>query len=153
MQSGPPTGRFTPAQHFDPATYASDSVETWWLDLDETVIGLVRLFDLCDYTAMFDIRLRQANRGRGVGTSTVRWLTEHIFSNRECTRIGATTRADNIAVRRTLLRCGYVKEAHHRASWPAQDGSKIHDAVGYAIFEEDCAMAPSRRSSGTTTSL
>ncbi len=137
FHAGPVVTRAEAVEHFDRATYASDSVETWWLDLDETVIGLVRLFDLCDDTAMFDVRLRQANRGCGVGTSTVRWLTEHIFSHRECTRIEATTRADNIAMRRTLLRCGYVKEAHYRASWPAQDGSKIYDAVGYAILEED----------------
>ncbi|AZI57187.1 hypothetical protein EH165_02460 [Nakamurella antarctica] len=40
-------------------------------------------------------------------------------------------------MRRTLLRCRCVKEAHYRASWPAQDGSKIYDAVGYAILKED----------------
>jgi len=133
FHAGPAVTLAKAAEHFDPAAYASDAVETWWLDLDEKVIGLVRLFDLCDDTAMFDIRLRQAHRGRGVGTSTVRWLTEHVFT----TRIEATTRQDNIAMRHALLRCGYVKEAHYRAAWPAQDGNKIYDAVGYAILDKD----------------
>lgn len=83
---------------FDPTAYASDVVETWWLDDKETTVGLVRLFDLCDDTAMFDLRIHQAHRGRGIGTSTVRWLTDHVFTSRSCTRIEATTRQDNIAM-------------------------------------------------------
>lgn len=61
---------------------------------------------------MFDIRISQAHRCTGVGTGTVRWLTEYVFTSRSCTRIEATTRQDNMAMRRVLLRCGYAKEAH-----------------------------------------
>jgi RimJ/RimL family protein N-acetyltransferase len=137
FHAGPAVTLADAAEHFDPAAYASDAVESWWLDVGEQVIGLVRLFDLCDDTAMFDIRISQAHRRTGVGTSTVRWLTEHIFTTRSCKRIEATTRQDNIAMRRVLLRCGYAKEAHYRAAWPAREGNEIYDAVGYAILDND----------------
>jgi len=38
---------------------------------------------------------------------------------------------DGHAMRATLLRCGYAKEAHYRDGWPGADGT-VHDAVGYA---------------------
>jgi hypothetical protein len=39
-------------------------------------------------------------------------------------------------VRRTFIRCGYVKEAHYRRSWAGRDGT-LHDAIGYAILRSD----------------
>ena len=137
FHAGAPLTLAEAAARFDPTAYASDGRETWWLDEEDTTVGLLRLFDLCDDTSMFDIRISQARRSRGMGTSTVRWLTDHVFTSRSCTRIEATTRQDNIAMRRVLLRCGYAKEAHYRAAWPAQEGNQTYDSVGYAILDTD----------------
>lgn len=41
-------------------------------------------------------------------------------------------------VRKTLYNAGFVKEAVHRRSWPAEDG-ELHDSIGYAILREDWA--------------
>lgn len=137
FHAGPTATLAEAVERFDSAGYASDAVETWRLDDEGKAVGLVRLFDLCDDTAMFDIRISEVHRRRGVGTSAVRWLTGHVFTSRACTRIEATTRRDNVAMRRVLLRCGYAKEAHYRSAWPAGDGDDLHDAVGYAILDKD----------------
>lgn len=99
--------------------------------------GIVTLRDLGDPTPLFDLRLRSAYRGRGLGSAAVRWLTEYLFTEfQEIRRIEAHTRRDNIAMQHVLERCGYVREAHHRQAWPGSDGS-VHDSFGYAILRQD----------------
>lgn len=69
------------------------------VDRDKSLVGLVRLLGP---------RLRQAQHGRGTGAETVRWLTARIFTAYDCNRIEATTRPDNLAIRRAHLSYGYV---------------------------------------------
>jgi RimJ/RimL family protein N-acetyltransferase len=115
---------------------------SFWIMLEAERVGLIRLFDLEDIgdgEPLFDLRIRTAFRRRGLGTQAVQWLTDHLFSNHEILeRISGTTRVDNLAMRGTFRRCGYVKEAHHRRSWPSADG-QIFDTVGYGILREDWA--------------
>lgn len=99
--------------------------------------GLVTLKDLQDRTPLFDLRLRAAHRGRGLGTAAVRWLTRYLFTELpEILRIEGHTRQDNIAMQRTFERCGYVRESHHRQAWPSSRGF-VYDAYGYAILRQD----------------
>lgn len=98
-------------------------------------VGLLRLFDLADGTPMFDLRVRSAARGRGVGTAAVRWLTGHVFGNYPADRIEGTTRQDNHAMRRIFEKSGWAKESHYRAAWPGAD--RVHDSVGYAVLRRD----------------
>ena len=103
----------------------------------ETKVGLIRLLDLGDDTPLFDLRIRAASRGKGLGTSALRWLTGYLFNEfPSIRRIEGTTRQDNLAMRRTFRKCGYVKEAHYRQAWPSRDGT-VYDAVGYAILRSD----------------
>ncbi|MFI7613862.1 GNAT family N-acetyltransferase [Nonomuraea terrae] len=112
---------------------------TFWVLADGERAGLVRLYDLGDDTPMFDLRVRRAWRGRGLGTAALSWLTGHLFTELPgVTRIEGTTRADNRAMRAAFRKNGYAKEAHYRESWPAPDGT-CHDAVGYAILRRDWA--------------
>ncbi|MFI2434781.1 GNAT family N-acetyltransferase [Streptomyces sp. NPDC018693] len=118
-----------------------DGTRTFWIDAGvgagADVVGMVRLMDLEDDTPLFDLRVRAGARGRGVGAEALTWLTAHLFDAfPHIRRIEGTTRQDNVAMRRTFRRCGYVKEAHYRDAWPAQDGA-VHDAVGYAILRRD----------------
>ena len=94
---------------------------------------------------MFDLRIRARYRRRGLGVQAVRWLTGYLFAEfPDIRRIEANTRKDNIAMRRTLLSCGYVKEAHYRDAWPSFENATVYDGVGYAMLRRDW-------DSGTTT--
>lgn len=124
--------------------YDGETVQTYWIVEAGRRLGLIRMHDLDDATPMFDLRIVESERGRGVGTRAVTWLTHHLFVGLpHVSRVEAVTRHDNLAMRRVLGRCGYVKEAHYRDAWPGE-ADHPYDAVGYAILRRDWA-------SGTTT--
>ncbi len=100
-------------------------------------VGLVVLDDLEDPGVLFDLRLAEAARGRGLGVLVVRALTDHVFgSYPHVTRVEAQTRDDNRAMRRVLVRAGFVKEAHYRDGWPVV-GGEPRASVGYAVLRRD----------------
>ncbi|MEU7479760.1 GNAT family protein [Lentzea sp. NPDC042327] len=111
--------------------------ETYWIEVAGERAGIVRLFDLGDETPMFDLRVGARHRGRGLGRAAVRWLTDKLFTElAHVQRIEATTRQDNLAMRRVFAQCGYVKEAHYRRAWPDGEGRRF-DSVGYAVLRHD----------------
>ena len=125
---------------WDAGDYRAPGCEGFFIEDDRgAVVGLIRLFDLEDDNVLFDIRLTERVRGRGFGTTSVRWIVDHLFARADIVRIDANTRHDNVAMRATLRRCGFVKEGHHRAA--RADG---HDSVSYALLRRDWE-------SGTTT--
>ena len=128
---GPPSPEAVLARATEPGS------ETWWIVPDGARAGMVRLFDLDDGAPMFDLRLRAAYRGRGLGTATVRWLTGHLYTTLPgINRIEVTTREDNAAMRRVLERCGYVQEARYRQAWPVPGGPPL-DSLGFAILRSE----------------
>lgn len=109
----------------------------WAMDEQEQVVGLVRVFDLGDPTPMFDLRIAERYRGRGIGPQALRKLVEFVFTTYEDKlRLEGHTRVDNLAMRKVFHKVGFVKEAVHRQSWPSEDGA-IYDSIGYAILRED----------------
>ncbi|WP_218974226.1 GNAT family N-acetyltransferase [Streptomyces sp. NP160] len=125
-------------------SWAGPHTQTHWLRADGERVGLVRVDDLDDGTPLFDLRIDEAHRGRGLGTAAVRWLSQHLFDrDPELQRIEANTRIDNEVMRAVLQRCGFVKESHHRSAWPDQ-GGRLFDGTGYGLLRADWA-------SGTTT--
>lgn len=133
------------AAAIDDGAYESDETQSFWLEHAELGrVGLVRLEDLEDPTPMLDLRLAEEIRGRGVGAAALDAATRHVFEHfAEVTRFEGQTREDNLAMRRTFLRCGWVKEAHYRESWPVEGGAPLA-SVAYAILRRDWE-------SGTTT--
>lgn len=122
------------AGHFD-----GPGIRTFWLVENARRVGLVRLDGVGAGTPQFDLRIAATDRGRGLGTLAVRWLTGYVFADQPgLQRIEAVTRKDDVVMRAVLRRCGYAKEAHRRKAWPAPDGS-LHDAVGYAVLRLDWA--------------
>ena len=117
--------------------YRDDENDTLWVDHDvQGRIGIVRCEDLPD-SPMLDLRLRESARGHGLGVGVLREATRHVFTAYpDVTRIEATTRQDNIAMRKSFERCGWVKECHYRQAWPAADG-RLLDSVGYAVLRDD----------------
>jgi RimJ/RimL family protein N-acetyltransferase len=118
--------------------YDNNRTRAFWIGTDTgTEAGLIRLFDMGDDTPLFELRIRAAYRGMGLGSVALRWLTGYLFTEfPQVRRIEGTTRQDNRAMRRTFTRCGYVKEAHWRQAWAGRDGTR-YDAIGYAILRGD----------------
>lgn len=112
--------------------------DTFWLLADGTIrVGIVRLEDLKDPTPLFDLRLDEAHRGRGLGVEALNATTEHVFRTMtHVARFEGQTRADNIAMRKVFLRCGWVKEAHYRDAWPVDGGQPVA-SVAYAMLRRD----------------
>lgn len=120
--------------------WASSGTETYWVEADGVRIGTLTLDDLGDPTVMVDLRLAEAHRGRGLGALALRAVADEVFAAYpETRRIEGQTRDDNLAMRATFSRAGWVKEACFREGW--EPG---HDAIGYAMLRNDWE-------SGTTT--
>lgn len=111
--------------------------ETFWIEEDNKKLGLVIIHDLSDTIPSFDIRLDYHARGKGIGTKAVTWITDYIFQLPDKKiRIEAYTRSDNFAMRKTLSKCGYVKEGYLRNSWENHDGT-VTDSLCYASIRSD----------------
>lgn len=130
-------------EQFNSGYFNGEGKRTFWISDESSVkIGVVRLFDLGsgtddDETPLFDIKIKEEWRGKGVGYKAIKWLTDLVFSNYpNKLRFEATTRADNIAMRKVFEECGFVKEAHYRLAWPDKDGNR-YDCTGYAILRND----------------
>lgn len=124
----------------DAMPFVDDATSSWWIVEGDEPCGLVRLLDLDDIpdgSPVFDVRVVETARGRGVGAFAVRWLTEHLFTTYpDLHRIEATTRDDNVAMQRVLERCGYTCEGRLRESWPAADGRRF-DTLVYGMLRSD----------------
>jgi len=122
--------------------YNGEEIKTFFVQSDGQVVGFIRLFDLGtnfqdDDTPLFDLRLNEAFRGSGIGTEVVKQAVSYVFSNYpNKNRIEATTRADNQAKQRVLLKCGFVKEAQYRESWPTQNG-ELFDTLGFGMLRRE----------------
>jgi RimJ/RimL family protein N-acetyltransferase len=122
--------------------YTDGTREVHWIELAGEPIGIIQLLDLDDVEdgdgfPLFDLRLAAVYQGRGLGTIAVQWLVAHLFARYpRLNRIEGTTRADNLAMRRTFARCHFALEGRHREAWPAPDGT-MHDAVHYALLRRD----------------
>lgn len=114
----------------------------WWILTDRGErAGIARLDDVGaevdpDETPLFDLRLGERHRGRGIGRLALRALTDRVFTHFPVRRFEGCTREDNLAMRRVFDACGWVKEAHHREAWPVT-GSEPMDAVIYAVLRRD----------------
>lgn len=131
-------------KQFDSGYFNGEGTRTFWIcnELDNCEIGVIRLFDLGsgfddDETPLFDIKIKEEFRGKGIGKQALNWLTDFVFTNYpNKLRFEATTRIDNIVMRKVFERCGFVKEAHYRQAWPDKDGNR-YDCTGYAILRSD----------------
>lgn len=127
---------------FEKGYFSKNDVKTFIIQTENKAIGFVRIFDLdedrnSDDIPLFDIRINQKQRNKGAGKYAVRAIVSYIFKNYpNKNRIEATTRIDNTAMRKVLLHCGFVKEAHYRASWKSDSGA-LFDTIGYGILRKD----------------
>ena len=117
--------------------FESDDVRTFWVFGGNQRLGLVILEDLGGECGLFDLRLVEERRGAGNGVPVLQALTGKVFTDYpRMRRLAGKTREDNIAMRKTLLRSGFVKEAHIREDWPLDDGRRIA-SVTYGRLRSD----------------
>ena len=121
-------------------TIVDEETASFWVRDADLPIGLIRVFDLSDLAVgspLFDLRLADTYRGRGIGPVAVRWLTSHLFAEHpELMRIEATTRHDNTAMQQVLDRCGYREEGRLVEAWVNADGGRF-DTLIYAILRRE----------------
>lgn len=124
-------------QSVDDGRYWNEESQGFWIDGDGQSLGMVVLEDLEDDTPMFDLRMATSYRGQGLGINVLKELCAKVFTDYpEALRFEGQTREDNIAMRKTFLKAGFLKEAHYRMGWPADDGKKLA-SVAYAILRQD----------------
>lgn len=122
--------------------FNSSGKRTFILQYENEDVGVIRLFDLGENkddneTPLFDIKIKSEYRGRGLGKASVKKLVDLVFNEYpNKNRFEATTRADNIAMRRVFENCGFVKEAHYRQAWPDAEGNR-YDCAGYSVLRQD----------------
>ena len=124
---------------------AGDDIVSFWIRAGDERIGLIRAFDLDDRddgSPLFDLRIADGHRGRGVGRAAVTWLTNHLFGTYvELHRIEATTRHDNLAMQRVFDRCRYRLEGRMLEAWKNADGTRS-DTLTYAILRREWRALP-----------
>lgn len=122
----------------DAGMWGDAEKETLWIEDDERRrIGLVRLDDVTDATAMVDLRLAAPWRGRGRGAQALALATDRVFTaHPDVIRFEGQTREDNTAMRRTFDRCGWVLEAYYRDGWPVEGGDPVA-SVAYSVLRRD----------------
>ncbi len=135
-------------KQYDEGYFTGEGHKTFLILIEEISIankliaGVIRLFDLGsgpedDETPLFDIKIKEEYRGKGIGKQALSWLSDYVFTNYpNKLRFEATTRVDNIPMRKVFEMCGFVKEAHYRQAWPDADGNR-YDCTGYAILRKD----------------
>ncbi|NLG23510.1 MAG: GNAT family N-acetyltransferase [Actinomycetales bacterium] len=118
--------------------FRDEDNDSFWVEHDELGrVGFFRLEDLTDGAPLFDLRLDAPFRGRGLGREILRAAADHVFTTMpEVIRFEGQTREDNIAMRKTFLRCGWIKEAHYRQGWPVEGGDPVA-SVAYGLLRQD----------------
>ena len=125
------------ADWIDDGRFGDEDHASYWIHTDDGRIGVVVLEDLTDNAPLFDLRLATEFRGHGLGVEVLKALTTHVFTTMPAvTRFEGQTREDNIAMRKTFLRAGFVKEAHYREAWPVGNGTSLA-SVAYSILRRD----------------
>jgi len=119
-------------------SYDDEDHKSLWVDVaGRGRVGLIVLSDLSDNGPLLDIRLAEEHRGAGLGVEVLTALLPVLFTGwPHVVRFEGQTREDNIAMRKTFLRAGFVKEAHYRDGWPVIDGEPMA-SIAYAVLRRD----------------
>jgi RimJ/RimL family protein N-acetyltransferase len=117
-----------------------NEVRAFWIKEDGNAVGVVRALDLEDAndgSVSFDVRISTTRRGHGVGQRSIALLVELLFAEYPSLhRIEATTRIDNLAMRRVLEINRFVLEGRLRETWPSDSGIR-YDSALYGLLRRD----------------
>ncbi len=129
--------------------YDGEDNRTFWIyrEGDVEAVAIICLHEMTDLTPVFDLRIREDCRKRGLGRIILSWLLRYLFTVTDKHRIEAHTRRDNIPMQRLLESGGWVKEAHYRKAWPDESGG-FHDALTFAMLKDDWERLESTETAG-----
>ena len=117
-----------------------DEVRAFWIREGAAAVGMLRVLDLEDAqegSVLFDLRIAEECRGRGIGRAAVSWLISLLFTEYPSLhRIEAATRFDNQAMRRVLEHNKFVLEGRLRETWRSDSGAR-HDTALYGRLRAD----------------
>lgn len=118
--------------------FRDDDNDSYWIDhAEQGRIGFLRFEDLTDQAPLFDLRLADGARGKGLAAAILALGAEHVFSTMpEVRRFEGQTREDNVAMRRAFRRAGWVQEAYYREGWPVEGGAPVA-SVAYSVLRRD----------------
>ncbi len=133
----PRPDRETVERWIEAGRYSGADYRALWIEADEGRVGLVVLEDLVSNAPLFDLRLATEWRGVGLGSQVLRALAAYVFTSMPAVnRLEGQTREDNIAMRKSFVRSGFVKEAHYREAWPTETGVPVA-STAYGILRRD----------------
>lgn len=125
---------------------ARAAITGWWQNASDIhlltdpsgdIVGCLHLYEMDEPTPVFDLRIGAEHRGHGLGTQTLRWLAEHVFTTTALHRIEGHTRVDNLAMQAAFRKAGgWVCEAYYRQGWRGEGGT-WHDALTFTILKDD----------------
>lgn len=141
FHAGAPLTPSSAAERVDGGRFWSDDSVGFWVLADGERVGIAVLDDVEDVPGggnpVFDLRLAEAHRGRGLGGPILRALTDLVFARwPQLHRFEGHTREDNLAMRATFRSAGWVKEAFYRDGWPVE-GAAPKATVAYAVLRRD----------------
>lgn len=116
--------------------YYCDGRETFWIISEQQKVGILVIDDIDDSIPLFDIRLIENVRGKGIGVKVLQWLQGYLFGELEKIRIEAYTRADNIAMQKCFIKGNFVKEGYLRNAWENEDGTILDSMLFAAIYDD-----------------
>ncbi|WMJ84068.1 GNAT family protein [Oscillospiraceae bacterium MB24-C1] len=114
-----------------------DKVYAFAITVDDKVIGSIGIFrqqNIHGKTAEMGYFIAEPYWGKGLGTSAVRQVYDHIFSKTDIIRIFAEPFANNVASCRILEKSGFVLEGILRKN--AVKNGRILDMKMYALIKE-----------------
>lgn len=111
----------------------------WWLDDDvHARVGLLAVAGVTGEEPSLWLHVEHRHRGRGIGTEALRLVIERVFTDHpQAKRLQGRASEDHRQIRQALARCGFVKEAHFRDTWPVAAGEPGRATVVYAILRRD----------------
>ena len=109
--------------------FRNDSTKTYLCYENGCLLGCMRYFDLenvDDDFPMFDIKIHESSRGKGVGTFLLNQTLGLIFKEySNIFRIEATTREDNVAMQKLFEKCGFNIWGKSSKSWKKNSGEFV----------------------------
>ena len=114
-------------------------IRCYWLVLDSSQVGLIKLSDLSnspDEFPILDLRIAKSSEGKGLATCALQELVSLCFTQLGQRRLEGYTQEDNLGMQRVFEKCGFLKQAHLRESWPGKNG-EFFDTYGYAILKRE----------------
>lgn len=126
----------------DEKYFMSDTTQTLvYVDEANKLLGFIH-FDKIKNSAgdspSFTLCVDQGARGKGIGQKLLHNGVKYIFEHHDkIRRIYATTREDNVAMRKTFESENFRQEAHYKKEWENRDTGEYVDSIGYAILREE----------------